>query len=65
MVLDYGWREDYYILLSSHQIALVLVVTRLPWSRSVDKRTGLVLFVGWRLVALSMIDLLPRLVHLD
>lgn len=65
MVLDYGWREDYYILLSSHQIALVLVVTRLSWPSCVDKRTGLVLFVGWRLVALSMIDLLPRLVHLD
>ena len=65
MILDDGRREDNYIFLVLHQIALVLIMTCLPRPSRVDKRSSLMQFVRWRFVALSMIDLLPRLVHLD
>lgn len=65
MILDDGRREDYQILLVPHQIALVLIVTRLDLPGRVDKGAILVQSLRWGFVDLSMIDLLPRLVDLN
>lgn len=65
MILDYGRCEGYQILLAPHQIALVFILTSLSLPGGVDKPHIFTQALRWRLVALSMIDLLPRFVNLN